>query len=156
MGRLLLQPALFGLNGAKMKKPIIKDNAISVPSSQDYLVDVDAYLENYLMNLNIDRSVIADIAICVTELVINSIIHGNESDLKKNVTITIANEKSSIEVTVEDQGSGFNPDSIENPIDDKNLLREVGRGIFIVRSLMDKMEIQPSSSGTRITITKKL
>jgi serine/threonine-protein kinase RsbW len=139
-----------------MKKPIIKDNAISVPSSQDYLVDVDAYLENYLMNLSIDRSVVADIAICVTELVINSIIHGNKSDLKKNVTITIVREKSGIKVIVEDQGSGFNPDSIENPIDDKNLLREVGRGIFIVKSLMDNVEIQPSSSGTRVTITKKL
>ena len=139
-----------------MSGPIIKDNTIIIPSSQDYLADVDSFVEGLLEGYGLDKSTIADIAISVTEAVVNGIIHGNKSDINKVVTVAVAKKDSVIEVEVVDQGMGFNPDEIENPIDDDNLLKEVGRGIFIVKSLMDKVEIVPSANGTRITFTKNI
>ena len=136
--------------------PIIKNNTITIPSLEDYLPDVDNFVENLLEKQGLDKSVIADIAISVTEVVVNAIIHGNKSILEKVVTVTVENTKTAIEIVIVDQGEGFNPEEVDNPIDDANLLKEVGRGIFIVKSLMDDLKIEPSPTGTRFTLTKNL
>ena len=139
-----------------MTGPIIKNNTITIPSLEDYLPDVDNFVEGLLETYGLDKSVIADIAISVTEVVVNAIIHGNKSILEKVVTVAVTKTKTAIEIIVVDQGEGFNPDEIANPIEDANLLKEVGRGIFIVKSLMDDLKIEPSASGTRFTLKKNL
>lgn len=139
-----------------MTGPIIKNNTITIPSLEDYLPDVDNFVEGLLETYGLDKSVIADIAISVTEVVVNAIIHGNKSILEKVVTVAVTKTKTAIVIIVVDQGEGFNPDEIANPIDDANLLKEVGRGIFIVKSLMDDLKIEPSATGTRFTLKKNL
>jgi len=139
-----------------MSGPIINNNTITIPSLEDYLPDVDNFVEGILDKYGLDKSVIADIAISVTEVVVNAIIHGNKSILEKVVTVTVGKTKTAVEIVITDQGQGFNPDNIDNPIDDANLLKEVGRGIFIVKSLMDDLKIEPSPTGTRFTLIKKL
>jgi len=139
-----------------MTGPIIKNNTITIPSLEDYLPDVDNFVEDILEKHGLDKSVIADIAISVTEVVVNAIIHGNKSILEKIVTVTVDKTKTAIVIVIVDQGEGFNPDDVDNPIDDANLLKEVGRGIFIVKSLMDDLKIEPSPTGTRFTLTKNL
>ena len=139
-----------------MTGPIIKNNTITIPSLEDYLPDVDNFVEGLLENYGLDRSLIADIAISVTEAVVNAIVHGNKSILEKVVSVTVNRTRTAVEITVVDQGEGFNPDEIDNPIDEANLLKEVGRGIFIVRSLMDEVKIEPSATGTKITLIKNL
>ncbi len=139
-----------------MKKPVIVDNTIRIPSSEDYLTDIDSFLEGILRGYGLEETVIADIAICVTELAINGIVHGNKTDQDKVVTVEINRKNSAIEVVVTDQGDGFDPDTIENPVDDKNLLKEVGRGIFIVKSLMDTTVTEKLATGTKVSITKNL
>ena len=62
-----------------------------------------------------------------------------------------------IEVTVSDQGNGFDPRKIPNPLAEENLLKEIGRGIFIVNSLIDEVKFQfPPEGGTKVTITKNI
>ncbi len=139
-----------------MTGPIIKNNTITIPSLEDYLPDVDNFVEDILEKYGLNKSVIADIAISVTEVVVNAIIHGNKSILEKVVTVTVDKTKTAIEIVIIDQGEGFNPEDVDNPIDDANLLKEVGRGIFIVKSLMDDLKIEPSLTGTRFTLTKNL
>ncbi len=139
-----------------MTGPIIKNNTITIPSLEDYLPDVDNFVEGLLEDYGLDKSLIADIAISVTEAVVNAIIHGNKSILEKVVIVTVNKTKAGIEITVVDQGEGFDAENIDNPIDDDNLLKEVGRGIFIVKSLMDDVKIVPSATGTKITLIKNL
>jgi len=139
-----------------MDKPIINGNTITIPSSQDFLVSVDDFVESYLEKKKVDKSVIADIAICVTEIVINGIIHGNQSDPDKKVEVSVNKEDSRVEIVIRDEGKGFNPEAIESPIAEENLMKEVGRGIFIVKSLMDKVEVVQEKAGTRTTIVKNL
>ena len=139
-----------------MTGPIIKNNTITIPSLEDYLPDVDNFVEGLLEDYGLDKSLIADIAISVTEAVVNAIIHGNKSILEKVVIVTVNKTKAGIEITVVDQGEGFDAENIDNPIDDDNLLKEVGRGIFIVKSLMDDVIIVPSATGTKITLIKNL
>jgi len=139
-----------------MDKPIINGNTITIPSSQDYLVNVDDFVESYLERKKVDKSVIADIAICVTEIVINGIIHGNQSNPDKKVRVSLEKEDSQVKVVIRDEGKGFNPEDIESPIAEENLLKEVGRGIFIVKSLMDEVKVVHETDGTVTTIIKNL
>jgi serine/threonine-protein kinase RsbW len=137
-----------------MEKPQIEGNVITIPSSDSYLADVDSFLEGVLRELEVDESVVADIAISVSELVNNAIFHGNKNASDKTVRVQVTRSQKGIRVAVTDQGGGFDPDGIADPIAEENLMKEVGRGIFIVRSLMDKVDIKPTDRGTTTTITK--
>lgn len=139
-----------------MDKPEIKGDTILVPSDQKYLVDVDVFVEGLLRGWSAQESVIADIAISVSELVNNAIFHGNRESGDKPVEVKVTNEDGQAVITVRDRGSGFNPNEVADPISDENLLKDVGRGIFIVRSLMDQVDIEPSEDGTTITIRKTI
>ena len=139
-----------------MQKPLINGNRISIPSTQEYLPDVDIFIEGILRGYGINESIIADIAISVSELVNNAIDHGNKKNEEKRVIVTIEKNSDAVSLTVTDEGAGFNPNELDDPLAEENLLKEVGRGIFIVRSLMDKVDIAPSKEGTKITFTRAL
>ena len=139
-----------------MSEPEIHGNTISVPSSLEYLTQVDAFVEDKLRPLRIDDSVMADIAISVSELVNNAILHGNKADASKRVTVTVHHDDGSVSISVTDEGPGFDRNNLPNPVADENLLKEVGRGFFIVESLMDEVAIETTDRGTTVTITKRL
>jgi len=90
-----------------MKRPVIKGDTITVPSHPEYLTDVDAFLEGTLRGFGAEESVVADIAISVSELVNNAIVHGNKGIVDKKVTVTIARHNRAVVITVSDEGGGF-------------------------------------------------
>lgn len=140
-----------------MKKPTILADGIDIPSSTDFLADVDRRIEEALLKAGVDPSIIADVAIAVSELVNNAVAHGNHFDPSKTVEVRFHLSASAITITVSDQGQGFDPKTVPSPVDDENLLREVGRGLFITRNFVDEMQVLPASSGgTCIKIVKKL
>ncbi len=134
-----------------------KYGRITIPSSLDYLPKVDEYVEGKLRELGVDEDRLADIAVSVTEAVTNAVLHGNKNDLTKKVQVKLKADSSRVEITVEDQGNGFNPESIQSPVEEGNLLKEAGRGIFILKSLMDEIDfvILPRK-GTTVKMTKFL
>jgi serine/threonine-protein kinase RsbW len=134
-----------------------KNSQITIPSSLDHLPKVDEYVEGKLRKLGVDEDRLADIAVSVTEAVTNAVLHGNKNDLRKKVRIGLKADSSRVEITVEDEGNGFNPESIQSPIEDGNLLKEAGRGIFILKSLMDEVDfIVLPQKGTVVKMTKFL
>lgn len=140
-----------------MKKIIRKGNLIIIPSSQVFLTKVDSFVERKLKKLGLNKDQLADVAISVTEAVNNAIVHGNKNDPQKKVILRLIPDKSCIIIEVEDEGKGFNLNSLPCPITEENLLKEVGRGIFIVRSLMDKVDfIFKQEGGTIVRLTKYL
>jgi len=140
-----------------MQKIIRKDNLIIIPSSLIYLAKVDDFVEKKLKKLGLNKDQLADIAISVTEVVNNAIVHGNKNNPQKKVTLRLIADESSIKIEVEDDGEGFDLDSLPCPITEENLLKEVGRGIFILRSLMDKVDfIFKKEGGTVVCLTKYL
>lgn len=139
-----------------MQKPKVTGNRITIPSNQEFLCDVDMFIEGILRGYGADESVVADIAISVSELVNNAIAHGNLQDKSKTVTIEINIDSNVVSISVFDEGIGFNPDELDDPLAEENLMKEVGRGIFIVKSLMDSVNIKPSPSGTEIVLTKSI
>ncbi len=139
-----------------MHEPIIKGNMIIIPSSLEYLTNIDDFIEGILRGYEVDESIIADIAISVSELVNNSVNHGNQSDSTKTVSVSISLKGNNVEIVITDQGRGFDPQTISNPLDEENLLKDTGRGIFIVNALMDSVDVKTTASGTTTTITKSI
>ncbi len=137
-----------------MQKELYK---LEIPSSQDYLAKADKFLEEHLRAKGLDDDNIADLAISTTELINNAIVHGNKSNPEKSVTIEIEFFDDHLSISISDQGPGFKPENIPSPIADENIMKEAGRGIFIVRSLVDDLKIETApQGGTRMIITKNL
>ncbi|OGC77691.1 MAG: hypothetical protein A2Z27_01010 [candidate division Zixibacteria bacterium RBG_16_50_21] len=140
-----------------MEKPLKEDNRITIPSSLNYLREVDEFVEQKLKEEGVDSGLVTDIAISVTEVVTNAVNHGNRNDLHKKVTVSVKLDKKSVTIQVEDQGGGFDSEHLENPLDEKNLLKEAGRGVFIVKSLMDEVKFETlPNNGTIVTLVKRL
>jgi serine/threonine-protein kinase RsbW len=94
------------------------------------------------------------LAIAVTEIVGNAIAHGNKKMKDKKVTIDFKYKDDVITVLVQDEGAGFNENEVANPLEPENLLKESGRGIFIVRALMDQVDFIRSANGTHVRLVK--
>jgi len=95
-----------------------------------------------------------NLAIALTEAAGNAIVHGNKLNPDKKIVILFrVKDKKTLEVSVRDQGSGFNPDALMDPTRPENLLKESGRGIFILKTLMDDVRFDFSKSGTTLSFT---
>jgi len=108
-----------------------------------------------------DEDAVHWIGVAVRESVINAIKHGNREDFRKIVTVeftfTPAVDPCQLVVRVLDQGEGFEPEGVANPLAPENILKSSGRGIFFMRSFMDDVVLQRAAEGgMEVRMTKKL
>lgn len=96
-----------------------------------------------------------NLSIAVTEAVGNAIVHGNKKDPNKKVEIIFEIQNDQIQISVVDEGSGFNLEQLADPLDPDNVMKESGRGIFILKTLMDDVDFTFSAKGTTISFTLK-
>lgn len=97
------------------------------------------------------------VEMAVHESLINAIWHGNKNDESKQVWVRYQIYSDRLEVRIRDQGEGFDPEGIPDPLKDENLLRVSGRGIFLIRSFMDEFRVQKvPGGGTEVTMVKRL
>jgi serine/threonine-protein kinase RsbW len=97
------------------------------------------------------------IGMSVRESVTNAIQHGNKLDLSKKVDICFEVLADRLSISVRDQGSGFRVEAIPNPLDNDNLLKPSGRGIFYIRTFMDEVEFRSlPQGGTEVFMVKKI
>jgi serine/threonine-protein kinase RsbW len=94
------------------------------------------------------------ISMAVREAAVNAVLHGNAYDPGKKVTLNFERTPSDLVITIRDQGKGLDLKNIPDPLAPENLLKTSGRGIFIIRSFMDEVEINPTQSGTEIKLVK--
>jgi serine/threonine-protein kinase RsbW len=89
--------------------------------------------------------------------VVNALKHGNKLDPGKRVTVTFGLGTGAIEVWIQDQGSGFNPDAVPDATAPENLLNAAGRGLFFMRAFMSEVEyIFPPEGGTVVRLVKAI
>jgi serine/threonine-protein kinase RsbW len=108
----------------------------------------------------VTRSGISDeaafgIDLAVREAVANAVIHGNRLDETKLVEINVKSSLDFFEVSVHDQGQGFNPDTITDPTKEENILKSSGRGIFFMRNFFDEVDWSISEGGTTVRMIKR-
>lgn len=129
---------------------------LTIPSDSIHLVKVDRLCTKAIKACGMNESDGDDFAIAVTEIVNNAIHHGNKNDKNKKVFINIRINKTNLEASIRDEGNGFNPEQIGDPLDPQNLMKESGRGIFLIEKLTDGLNYNFSETGTEIIIKKKI
>src|SRR3954467_7741710 len=101
-----------------------------------------------------DEDEVMRIAMAVREAAVNAVLHGNAYDPGKKVTLDFEKTGKDLVITIRDQGKGLDPDNIQDPLAPENLMKTSGRGIFLIRSFMDEVQIHPSQTGTEIKLIK--
>ncbi len=112
---------------------------------------VEEFLLKMNSSLHIDDEKFGSLLVVVTEAVNNAIIHGNKRKSSKKVLLTCTRRGHVLVVKVKDEGRGFNPSVIPNPVHEDNLLRESGRGVFLMNQLMEKVSY--NANGNEVTMT---
>ena len=101
--------------------------------------------------VGLDDDAVHWVGVAIRESVINAIKHGNRNDATKRVFVefetTSPPEPPGLLIRVRDQGEGFDPESLTNPLDPENLLKASGRGIFLIRNFMDDVQLQRAPEG---------
>jgi serine/threonine-protein kinase RsbW len=97
------------------------------------------------------------IDMAVHETLINAIWHGNKNDPGKRVWLRFEIFRDRLEIRVRDQGNGYDPGSVPDPLSDENILNVSGRGIFLIRTFMDDFRVESKKGqGTEVILTKRL
>ena len=96
------------------------------------------------------------ISMAVREAAVNAVLHGNAYDPQKRMTIAFENTGQTLVITVTDEGKGLNVNSVPDPTTPENLLRQSGRGIFLMRSFMDEVRVRLLEPGTEVTMVKNV
>ncbi|HUO61474.1 MAG TPA: ATP-binding protein [Candidatus Acidoferrales bacterium] len=99
---------------------------------------------------------VGGLSMAVREAAVNAVLHGNRYDASKRMTLAMEASAELITISVRDEGSGFNAQSIPDPLAPENLLKQSGRGIFLIHTFMDEVHFRDLSPGTEITMTKHL
>jgi serine/threonine-protein kinase RsbW len=97
---------------------------------------------------------VMQISMAVREAAVNAVLHGNAYDPGKKVNLEFERTERDLVITIRDQGKGLDPAKIPDPLAPENLLKTSGRGIFLIRSFMDEVQIHPTHSGTEIKLVK--
>ncbi|MEW9122914.1 MAG: ATP-binding protein [Thermotaleaceae bacterium] len=128
--------------------------SISIPSKPEYVSVVRLTASAIASRMGFSIEEIEDIKVAVAEACTNAIVHGVcNSDTNFNINFLI--DESKIYIQIEDQGSGFYCEAVEDP--DLTSPKEGGLGIFIIKSLMDEVEVESKiGKGTTIKMTKYL
>ena len=134
---------------------------IQIHSNFDML-DFVQMVSDRMANLGgLDEDAVHWIGVAVRESVINAIKHGNREDVEKLVTVEFTfaptDDPGELIVRVLDQGEGFDPEEIADPLAPENLLKASGRGIFFMRNFMDDVTLRRADEGgMEVRMVKKL
>jgi len=95
------------------------------------------------------------IGMAVRESMVNAVVHGNRYSAHKKVRFSVTNLPERFTVRIADQGEGFDHERLPDPLEQENILRSSGRGIFLIRSFMDEFLVRRLElGGTEVTLVK--
>ena len=118
--------------------------------------EVEAAADHLATEAGLDEDQRFHIGMAVREAAINAVLHGNEYDPARHIDVSLENTGKDLVFVIADEGNGFNPEKVADPLAAENLLRGTGRGIFLIRSLMDEVHFRQLHPGTELTLIKHL
>jgi serine/threonine-protein kinase RsbW len=130
---------------------------LSIGSRFENIELVKVVLDDCMRRLNADDDVRHWMEMAMREAVANAIKHGNKQDPTKRVTVELGIEGREIVLRVMDEGEGFDPGLIQDPLQPENRFKRDGRGIFYMRRFMDEVDYSfRPGGGTVVTMRKRL
>jgi serine/threonine-protein kinase RsbW len=137
-----------------VSKPVRLNFALN--STMESVAEIEATADKLAADAGLDEDLRFNVSMAVREAAINAVLHGNEYDPAKLVTVRCENTGTDLVFTIADQGKGLDPDTLPDPLLPENILRGAGRGIFLIRSFMDEVHFRQLHPGTELTLVKHL
>ena len=129
---------------------------LALPSRIEAIEDAALAAAEFVSRSGIGPESAFGIDMAVREAVTNAVLHGNRQDESKAIRVQFKNSAAALEITVRDEGNGFNPENVPDPTDPQNLLKTSGRGILFMRTFMDEVEwSHHPDGGTLVRMVKK-
>jgi serine/threonine-protein kinase RsbW len=139
------------------KKDTVQDLRESIefelPSAISLMHVVLDYLMKRVEKLGVVKAEQSNLFVALDEAFVNAIKHGNKFDAHKMIRIAADVSRSEARFTIEDEGEGFDVQSIPDPLDPDNLFKTSGRGVLFIYNIMD--EVKYNDRGNRLTMVKK-
>ena len=130
---------------------------VTVGSNLEYAGLLQELAEKAAAMEGLEEGACLHVGLAVREAVTNAMLHGNLLDRDRKVVLRLNVHQSQLIVEVDDEGQGFDPGAVPDPRTGENLLKPSGRGILLVQSLMDRVDVLPRpGGGTRLRMTKAL
>jgi len=129
---------------------------LEINSDPNNLITVEEFVNYFCKDIELADDLLANVLLAVTEATTNAIIHANKCDHSKIVRVDARVEDSKLIVSVKDEGRGFDPGKIPNPTEPENLLKDSGRGVYLMKVYMDNLEYNLTDSGTETILTLNL
>ena len=120
-------------------------------SAFEMLDFVQVVSDHLARGVGLDEDALHWVSVAIRESVINAIKHGNRNDASKHVFVEFEtarpSEVAELKIRVRDQGEGFDPGTLADPLAPENLLKSSGRGIFLIRNFMDDVQLERAPEG---------
>jgi serine/threonine-protein kinase RsbW len=134
----------------------LETTELTLPSRIDTVATAAAAVAEFVTRSGVSEDTAFGIDMAVREAVTNAVIHGNSQDEAKVVDIVLKSSPDALEISIHDQGPGFNPSEVPDPTAEENILKTSGRGIFFMRSFMDEVDwYLPPEGGTTVRMLKR-
>jgi len=127
---------------------------LTLYSDPSNIAQVEPFLKNLLSKYKVTPDAFGDILVGLTEAVNNAIIHGNRKNKAKKVQVYIKKQQGILRCRISDEGKGFDPQSVPDPLAPENICKCGGRGVFLMKELSD--EIKFVDNGSTVEMCFKL
>lgn len=127
---------------------------ITLPADYQSLVDVENLVDKVCQTVGIQEDAFGNVLIAVTEAVNNAISHGNKQNSSLSIDVAVGDSSDSFCFIIKDQGKGFDYDNLPDPTSPENILKENGRGIFLMKNLSDEVAFNDEGNEVIIYFSK--
>ena len=129
---------------------------LEIESTPNNLITVEEFVNYFSVELGLDQEKINGLLLAVTEATTNAIIHGDKNNKLKMVRIYVYVDGPNITIKIKDDGKGFDPSIVPDPTDPENLLKDSGRGLYLMRVYMDGLTYNQTPEGTETILSLKI
>lgn len=106
-------------------------------------------------HLGFDEDDLHKIGMALRECLVNAVVHGNRYNRRKKVHLKVSRTPDCLTITIGDEGDGFDPAAVPDPLEGDNLLRGSGRGVMLMQAFMDEFQVsQRLPQGTEVRMVK--
>lgn len=112
-----------------------EDRNVLILSKLDDIILVIAEITSDAEEVGFNSSRLSELQVALHEAISNAVKHGNKFDENKKVTVEWKQEGSGLRISVKDEGNGFNPEEVPNPLAPENLMKDSGRGLHFIKQL---------------------
>jgi len=135
--------------------PILETRTRILDSTQESINRAETEALEVARRGDFPQATVERIGLAVHEIMINAVVHGNGCSPLKKVVITLSRTPSKVKIVIADEGVGFDPDHLPDPLCPEGLLRGSGRGVYLARTFMDEFSVQRDPAGwTIVTMAK--